>query len=157
MNLLSSHSIVYFQAAERHLARETGPASLITVQALLLSCFYTVTCTRLSHCWNLFGTTSRLILALGLHRRSAKFSGYQKKAVNCIRSECEKRVFWSAYILDKLLSAIHGRPSAFHDEDIDQVRLRSDSGARHSKFLRPFTIAGLSDLGGRPTYNSKSN
>jgi hypothetical protein len=31
-----------------------------------------------------------------------------------------KRVFWSAYTLDKYLSIILGRPRVFRDEDIDQ-------------------------------------
>lgn len=34
--------------------------------------------------------------------------------------DCRKRVFWSAYTLDRYLSVILGRPRIFRDEDIDQ-------------------------------------
>ncbi|KAL1872451.1 hypothetical protein VTK73DRAFT_1529 [Phialemonium thermophilum] len=112
----------YFQAAERQLSRETEPATLTSVQALLGCCFYILTRSRLNHCWNLFGTTSRLILALGMHRRKEKFEGGAPSAcgVDLVELECRKRVFWCAYNLDKYLSAIFGRPCAFHDDDIDQ-------------------------------------
>ncbi|EEU35653.1 uncharacterized protein NECHADRAFT_54383, partial [Fusarium vanettenii 77-13-4] len=98
----SSSGILYYQAAERELAREAGPATLIVVQVLLGFCLYTITLTRLGHSWTLFGSISRQILALGLHRRGSQVFGYRKSAV------------------DRYLSAIHGRPSAFHDENIDQ-------------------------------------
>ncbi|KAF4467043.1 Glyoxylate reductase [Fusarium albosuccineum] len=115
--------MLYFQAAERRLSRETEPATLTSVQALLGCCFYVLTQSRLNHCWSLFGTTSRLILALGMHRRKAKFEGASQVGArrSCfIESECRKRVFWCAYNLDKYLGAIFGRPCAFHDDDIDQ-------------------------------------
>lgn len=70
----------------------------------------------MNHCWSLFGTTGRLALAIGLHRR------WRREAINDhVESECRKRVFWCAYSLDIYLSAALGRPKIFHDEDIDQV------------------------------------
>ena len=113
--------LFYFQAAERQLSREKESVTLITLQALLGCCFYVLTKSRLNHCWSLFGTTSRLVLALGLHRKRARYSGGQTGGPGgYIESECRKRLFWCAYTLDKYLSAIFGRPCAFHDEDIDQ-------------------------------------
>jgi hypothetical protein len=35
--------------------------------------------------------------------------------------ECRKRVFWVAYVMDRYLSAVLGRPMLIQDEDIDQV------------------------------------
>ncbi|KAI0906285.1 fungal-specific transcription factor domain-containing protein [Ustulina deusta] len=109
-----------FLAAQQAISRETGPASLPTAQALLGSCFYTLTRSRLAHCWSLFGTASRLILALGLHRRKKIPEGGPVPPTGYIELECGKRTFWCAYTLDRYLSAILGRPCAFHDEDIDQ-------------------------------------
>lgn len=58
-----------------------------------------------------------MILALGLHRkRYSQTSG----ATGLIETECRKRVFWSAYTLDRYLSVILGRPRIFRDEDVDQ-------------------------------------
>ena len=62
----------------------------------------------------MFGTAAQIILALGLHRQ--RFS--QSADLNEI--ECRKRVFWSAYTLDRYLSVILGRPRIFRDEDVDQ-------------------------------------
>ncbi|KAI1308586.1 fungal-specific transcription factor domain-containing protein [Xylaria venustula] len=109
-----------FLAAQQAISRETGPASLSTVQALLGACFCLLARSRLAHCWSLFGTTARLILALGLHRRKKKTEGGLYPSTGYIELDSGKRTFWAAYTLDRYLSAILGRPCAFHDDDIDQ-------------------------------------
>ncbi|CAG9972464.1 unnamed protein product [Clonostachys byssicola] len=112
--------LAYFQAAEHQLALETEPASLFSAQALLGCCFYVLTRSRLNHCWSLFGTTSRLMLALGFHRRDLKLGQGPGAQVDHLEYESRKRLFWCAYNLDKTLSTILGRPCALHDCDIDQ-------------------------------------
>lgn len=37
-----------------------------------------------------------------------------------METECRKRVFWSAYTLDKYFRIVLGRPGMFRDEDVDQ-------------------------------------
>jgi hypothetical protein len=59
-----------------------------------------------------------MILALGLHRR--RFSQTLGATSGLIEIEHRKRVFWSAYTLDRYLSVILGRPRIFRDEDVDQ-------------------------------------
>lgn len=114
---LTSNSAVFFAAAEYHLAAETGPARLTSVQARLAQCFYLLSESRINHCWSLFGITARLAIAIGLHRaRRREFGG----GVDLIEQECRKRVFWSAYSLDNYLSAALGRPRIFHDDEFDQ-------------------------------------
>ncbi|KAF4812789.1 Activator of stress genes 1 [Colletotrichum tropicale] len=115
-----SNGMLYFQSAEQELNRETEPATLTSVQALLGCCFYIMTQSRLNHCWSLFGTTSRLVLALGMHRKKFNLEGIASSTACLVESECRKRTFWCAYNLDRYLSAIFGRPCAFHDDDIDQ-------------------------------------
>ncbi|VUC23568.1 unnamed protein product [Clonostachys rosea] len=110
----------YFQASEKELDRQAQSTNLVTVQALMLACFFTLTCSRLNHCWSLFGTTSRLILALGLHRRRRNKFQQKGVVVDLVQAECGKRVFWSAYTLDKYLAAIFGRPCALSDDETDQ-------------------------------------
>ncbi|VUC34840.1 unnamed protein product [Clonostachys rosea] len=112
--------LAYFQAAEQELAHETESASLFSAQALLGCCFYVLTRSRLNHCWSLFGTTSRIILALGFHRRTLKHTRGPGAQVDHLDYESRKRLFWCAYNLDKTLSTILGRPCAIHDSDIDQ-------------------------------------
>jgi hypothetical protein len=59
-----------------------------------------------------------MVLALGIHRK--KFSQSFGGSSSLVEVEMRKRVFWSAYTLDKYLSIILGRPRVFRDEDIDQ-------------------------------------
>ncbi|KAE8378035.1 fungal-specific transcription factor domain-containing protein [Aspergillus bertholletiae] len=110
-------SAVYFSASEHHLAAETGPVRVTSVQARLAQCFYLLSQSRINHCWSLFGTTARLAIAIGLHRKRRR---EHPNTVNLIEQECSKRVLWSAYSLDNYLSAALGRPRIFHDDDIDQ-------------------------------------
>ncbi|KAE8315071.1 fungal-specific transcription factor domain-containing protein [Aspergillus transmontanensis] len=117
-NLEDSHmSAVYFGASEHHLAAETGPVRVTSVQARLAQCFYLLSQSRINHCWSLFGTTARLAIAIGLHRKRRR---EHPNTVNLIEQECSKRVFWCAYSLDNYLSAALGRPRIFHDDEIDQ-------------------------------------
>lgn len=104
----------YFQAAQRLIAKETGPVQLESVQARLASTLYLLNTSRLNQAWYLFGTTSQLIIALGLHRKTAHI---QK---DYIISECRKRSFWAAYTLDGYLSVMLGRPPFLNDDFVDQ-------------------------------------
>ncbi|KAH7395613.1 fungal-specific transcription factor domain-containing protein [Cadophora sp. MPI-SDFR-AT-0126] len=114
----SAHSGVYYAAAEQLLTNETGKVTLEAVQARLSQCIYLLASSRVNQAWYIFGTTAQLIIALGLHRRQV----YQSSSTNqsSISLEYRKRVFWSAYTLDRYLSVILGRPRIFRDEDIDQ-------------------------------------
>ncbi|KAL4991463.1 hypothetical protein BDW68DRAFT_198706 [Aspergillus falconensis] len=109
------NSAVYFAASEHHLAAETGPVRLASVQARLAQCFYLLGQSRINHCWSLFGTTARLAIAIGLQRGRRRDT-----KDNFIEHECCKRVFWCMYSLDNYLSAALGRPRIFHDDEIDQ-------------------------------------
>ncbi|RDW86249.1 Zn(II)2Cys6 transcription factor [Aspergillus mulundensis] len=109
------NSAVYFAASEHHLAAETGPVRLTSVQARLAQCFYLLGHSRINHCWSLFGTTARLAIAIGLHRGRRR-----DLKENFVELECSKRVFWCMYSLDNYLSAALGRPRIFHDDEIDQ-------------------------------------
>ncbi|KAL4884774.1 hypothetical protein BJY04DRAFT_233051 [Aspergillus karnatakaensis] len=111
------NSAVYFAASEHHLATETGPVLLISVQARLAQCFYLLGHSRINHCWSLFGTTARLAIAIGLHRGRRR---ERSASVDFVEQECRKRVFWCMYSLDNYLSAALGRPRIFHDDEIDQ-------------------------------------
>jgi hypothetical protein len=66
----------------------------------------------------MFGTTMQLVTALGLHRR--RLSKTTRGGPAYVEQELRKRIFWSAYTLDKYLSVMFGRPRLLDDEDIDQ-------------------------------------
>lgn len=91
--------------------------SLTSVQARLTQCCYLLTQSRINHCWNLFGTVSRLALAIGLNRKNRRTDGMSGNSK--IEAECRRRTFWSAYTMDTFLSGALGRPRSFHNDDID--------------------------------------
>lgn len=91
--------------------------SLTSVQARLLQCIYLLTQSRINHCWNLFGTVSRLALGIGLNRKDRRPD--PPGGLGKVEVECRRRSFWCAYTLDTFLSAALGRPRSFHDDDID--------------------------------------
>ncbi|KAL4933180.1 Alpha/Beta hydrolase protein [Aspergillus undulatus] len=64
--------------------------------------------------WSSFGIIVRQAQALGLHRLSTR------SPANHVDREYHKRVFWSIYTYDRILSRIFGRPCALHDDDIGQ-------------------------------------
>lgn len=123
MNSVSSG--IYFAEAEKLLSTETGPVRLESVQARLAQCIHLLASSRINQAWYTFGTATQMISALGLHRRS------HPSSLNVIDSDSaglRKRVFWSAYTLDRYLSVILGRPKLFHDEDIDPSLSGESSG-----------------------------
>lgn len=93
---------------------------LASVQARLVQCYYLLAQSRINQCWSLFGTTAHLALAIGLNRSRC---GDRPGQVDYIELECQRRTFWSAYVLDKFMSAALGRPMTLRDPDIDQVRI----------------------------------
>lgn len=109
-------SCMYYERARRLIDTEPGPPRLESVQARLALCLYLLSTSRVNECWYTFGLTAFIVMALGLHRKRPSPS----PAIGLIESECQKRIFWSAYILDRYLSVMKGRPRIFRDEDIDQ-------------------------------------
>ena len=111
----------FFQAAQKLMQGETGPARLESVQARILTSLYLLNTSRLHQAWYSFGTATQLIVALGIHR-----SGEIRSAQpDLVVAECRKRSFWTAYTLDTYFSVMLGRPpyiqEAFADQDYPQL------------------------------------
>jgi len=122
LHLLTVDSFRYFQTAEKELEAETEEIRLPALQARLLQCFYLLSRSRIHQCWSIFGSIINLIFATGLHRKNGTPGNGGVQAEDMILHECQKRVFWVAYVLDRYLSTVLGRPLLIQDEDIDQVR-----------------------------------
>ncbi|KAE8148870.1 fungal-specific transcription factor domain-containing protein [Aspergillus avenaceus] len=107
----------YFSKADRILSQEPGAPSLESVQARLLMVLYLLCSSRTHRAWFTLGTTIQLIMILGLHsRRRNKDVG----RLSLIRRECQRRVVWCSYTVDKYLSFMLGSPRLWHDEDLDE-------------------------------------
>ncbi|KAK3950603.1 fungal-specific transcription factor domain-containing protein, partial [Pseudoneurospora amorphoporcata] len=102
---------------------ETGEPRLDSVQARLLQDLYLLSTCRYNKAWYTFGNTLQMITGLGLHRRLGRNRGLGRdisKRPDYAKIQCERRTFWTAYIIDKQLSMVLGRPSYFRDDFIDQ-------------------------------------
>jgi hypothetical protein len=87
---------------------------LLTIQAVLMAQLRCVSAMALRAASSHSGLLSRLLLHAGLHRcpfRYGQLDGDLK--------DLRKRIFWSAYILDRYLSQALGLPPTIADSDID--------------------------------------
>lgn len=108
-----------FSTASFLIQHETARPTLESAQARVVQVIYLLTTSRMNQAWYTFGTAIQLISALGLHRKSGK-RRLDASAENYIVVQCRRRTFWTAYILDKYLGVIFGRPRHYNDDEIDQ-------------------------------------
>ncbi|KAI0970977.1 fungal-specific transcription factor domain-containing protein [Xylaria arbuscula] len=107
-----SASIRFYNIAQAQLDAAPDLVTLATSQTRFLIIHYLLNHARMHEAWAIFGILVRHIQALGLHRRS------QLAGANCIRYEYRKRLFWSVYIYDRILS----KCVLANDEDIEESR-----------------------------------
>ncbi|KAJ3542047.1 hypothetical protein NM208_g4310 [Fusarium decemcellulare] len=109
-----------FCVAYRLTEMETGFPQLESAQARLIQTIYLLMTSRSNLAWYNFGIALQIISALGLHRKAAKKGRLAANKSDYIQAQCQRRTFWSAYILDTHLGMVFGRPRHFHEDDIDQ-------------------------------------
>ncbi|KAL4985501.1 fungal-specific transcription factor domain-containing protein [Aspergillus falconensis] len=99
---------------------ETGFPALESVQARLLQVLYLLQTGRMNKAWYTFGNACQITSSLGLHRKQFHQQSAFGGQADYIEQQCAKRVFWTAYTIDKYVSVVLGRPRLMHDEGIDQ-------------------------------------
>ncbi|KAL3486224.1 fungal-specific transcription factor domain-containing protein [Aspergillus germanicus] len=109
-----------FHAAMSLTESETGYPRVESVQARLIQVLYLLQTGRMSKAWYTFGNACQIISSLGLHRRQSRQQNAFGEQSNYVAQQCAKRVFWTAYTIDKYLSVVFGRPRLLHDVEIDQ-------------------------------------
>lgn len=104
---------------------------LPTIQLLLAAELYLLSTISLRHSSTVAGLVLRLIYHVGLHRCPLRYASLTP--ADC---EIRKRIFWSAYALDRHLSLALGDPNTFQDSDIDVCLSRSGEGELHRAVAR---------------------
>ncbi|CUM65339.1 uncharacterized protein PRCAT00002974001 [Priceomyces carsonii] len=66
--------------------------------------------------WEISGKLTRLSVSLGLNKELLSLS---KSKISAQEIEMRRRLFWSVYIMDKVISVSLGRPVGINDEDIN--------------------------------------
>lgn len=87
---------------------------ILTLQAILMAQLRCVSAMALRVASSLSGLLSRLLLHAGLHR-----CPYRYEQLDNASRDLRKRIFWSAYIMDRYLSQALGLPPTIADSDID--------------------------------------
>ncbi|KAF8431137.1 fungal-specific transcription factor domain-containing protein, partial [Terfezia claveryi] len=104
---------VYFLMA-KHFHDELLPVYTIDDATIfLLISIYLMNASLPSPCWMMIGATCRAFQDLGLHKMP------QPNQVTKVEQECRNRLFWAAYVMDRQIGIVFGRPVIFHDQDID--------------------------------------
>lgn len=106
------------QEAMELTTKETGLPTSESIQARVLQVFYLLMTCRFNRAWYTIGMSFQMISAMGLHRRSSRRRGMPP--ADYMQDQIQKRIFWSAYILDRYIGVVLGRPPHFYDEEIDQ-------------------------------------
>ncbi|KAH7157361.1 fungal-specific transcription factor domain-containing protein [Dactylonectria estremocensis] len=102
----------YFQRAMTLAASTKAHRSIHHVSLLLLQCFYFLAICKTDSCWTTLGQAVRIAQSIGLHVESSS-----SKPRSATDLERRRRIWYSIYVLDRLLSLQLGRPTAIHDDD----------------------------------------
>lgn len=107
-----SHRELFSCAIRFYSAGLLSNDDITTVQGLLLVVQYAVNEPKSANSWQIAGQAVRLCIELGLHRM---VDNLQEPF---LKSEMAKRVFWSAYAIERNIAINLGRPFAVRDADI---------------------------------------
>ncbi|KAF4333153.1 transcriptional activator acu-15 [Fusarium beomiforme] len=102
----------YYQHAMTLAAATARHRSIHQVSLLLVQCFYLLAVCKTDSCWTTLGQAVRIAQSIGLHMESP-----YSKSYSATELERRRRIWYSIYVLDRLLSLQLGRPPAIHDED----------------------------------------
>ncbi|KAJ6447276.1 restless-like transposase [Purpureocillium lavendulum] len=108
-----SESMGYYEKALQYVDQALEQDEMSALEALMLQVSYSFFNQLGPNTWFLVGTAARLALGLGLHTPSA----YDGSPFNV--QQRRKRIFFSIYMMDRVVSIALGRPFAIHDDDIE--------------------------------------
>ncbi|GJN87587.1 hypothetical protein Rhopal_000542-T1 [Rhodotorula paludigena] len=110
---LMAIGVKLYHASQRQVALlPSFPLRITLVQIHLALTHFLLGLSRFQSAYLSFGTAARLALMLGLHRADNVTSPAER--------EKRRRIFWSAFMMDRHLSAVLGLPVLFDERDISQ-------------------------------------
>ncbi|KAJ3546089.1 hypothetical protein NM208_g2185 [Fusarium decemcellulare] len=111
-NPITAYNAIVFHNAAMESFESLPPSSSIqTVQFLLLATIFSMYSPTGGSTWHLLGLAIQVSITLGLHHRRGIVLQREDRPV-------AENIFWSTYILDRLISATLGRPYGIVDQDI---------------------------------------
>lgn len=103
---------MYLEGAYILFAHIIAMPYLTSVQALLMLTIILRNRNKDGASWGLLGQTIRIAQSLGLHQRVSSSPETE---------DLHARLWWTAYILERMMQLETGRPSAIHDEECCQI------------------------------------
>lgn len=108
-----TESVRFFNKAMTYFESVMGYGDLAALEALMLQVSFSFFNKIGPNTWFLVGVAARMAIGMGLHASDT----YKSLAVDV--AEYQKRLFFSLYMMDRVVSVALGRPFAIHDDDID--------------------------------------
>ncbi|CEJ91488.1 hypothetical protein VHEMI07196 [[Torrubiella] hemipterigena] len=105
----------YFSTALRLAPTATIERSVTQISLLLARCFYLLVVCRTESCWTMLGQAVRAAQSIGLHVETDATDNPTEATL--VEVEKRRRLWYSIYVLDRLLALQLGRPPAIHDDD----------------------------------------
>ncbi|KAJ5868778.1 hypothetical protein N7534_003331, partial [Penicillium rubens] len=127
-----SESMMFYNNALQYSEQALGGDEMSALEAIMLQVSYSFFNQLGPNTWFLVGTAARLALGMGLHAASS----YHKFPLD--GQQRRKRIFFSIYMMDRVVSITLGRPFALHDDDIDVTPFEdADEEYIHSDCIGP--------------------
>ncbi|KAJ8125747.1 hypothetical protein O1611_g7892 [Lasiodiplodia mahajangana] len=108
-----SESMLYYSKALTYFEPALAYGGTAMLEVLTLQVSFSFFNQLGPNTWFLVGTAARIAIGMGLHADSI----YQSLPID--EAERRKRLFFSIYMMDRVVSVALGRPFAIHDDDID--------------------------------------
>ncbi|PWY93946.1 hypothetical protein BO94DRAFT_621418 [Aspergillus sclerotioniger CBS 115572] len=108
-----SESVLYYNKAMVYFEEAFGLGDMAALEVLMLQVSYSFFNQIGPNTFFLVGVAARMAIGMGLHTSSS----YLNLPADVV--EYRKRIFFSLYMMDRVVSMTLGRPFAMHDDDID--------------------------------------
>ncbi|KAK4557109.1 hypothetical protein LTR86_006090 [Recurvomyces mirabilis] len=133
------------------LGRAMDRSEIPTIQALLqMTSSLFALGDEQSAAWLYAGTAFRMVIDLGLHIDATLLPSHTRLSEEDL--EIRRRVFWSAFVLDKIQSLYQGRPAALQHQDC-QVPFSFLDEYEELEHWVPFAYSGADEYSGSPGYS----
>lgn len=126
-------------------------SEITTIQALLVmtSSLFALGDER-SAAWLYAGTAFRMIIDLGMHVDATMLTNMRRLSDEDL--EIRRRVFWGAFVVDKIQSLYQGRPASLQDFDT-KVSLSFLDNYEELEEWQPFAYSEVESYPGSPAYS----
>ncbi|KAF2640734.1 hypothetical protein P280DRAFT_518088 [Massarina eburnea CBS 473.64] len=129
-----SEPMSYYNKAMLYLEAALGYGDMVTLEVLMLQVSYSFFNQLGPNTWFLVGVAARIAIGMGFHTSSS----YDNLPTDVV--ERRKRLFFSIYMMDRVVSMALGRPCAIHDDDIDVTPFLDIEDENLSLATRPLDL-----------------